>query len=266
MKPLTPGKGWAVPVAAALILVWLAVGSAGAQPFYITIENNSPNVLTPVPFITHDAGFDLFDEGSAASMEVELLAETGNPMGVTDLAGLALGGAVSDFAVASPGGPIGPGGSASVLLNTGPSHRYLSFASMFAFSNDAFIGVALGDGAIDLFPGGVPFSGVIYVFDDDVWDAGTEVNDEALGSVPALGGMGGVDEGGVITRPHPGIAGTGDVSTVYDWRGPDPVATITIAAIPEPGTLVLIALGVLGIAAAGRRPLGGRGGISGPAG
>jgi hypothetical protein len=216
---------------------------AAAEQFQITIENLSPNVLTPAPFITHDAKFDLFDSGMTASAEIELLAEDGVPDGVLSLAKSGLGGMVADFAVAGAG-PLGPGESATVIIEADPAHRYLSFASMLAFSNDGFIGWALGDEARDLFPGGTPFMGEIIITPKGVWDAGTELNDELAAHVPALGAPlgAGVDEYGVLSRPHAGILGIGDVPIERNWTGGD-VARITI--VPEPASMALLGLGAL---------------------
>ena len=235
-----------VHLVAAVMVVTVVLGASQRTPaatFQITIENLSPNVLTPVPFITHDAGFDLFDAGAAASGDLELLAEDGMPTGVVASAIAATGTTVSDHAVAS-GAPIGPGGSAMVTLDTTAAHPWLSFASMLAFSNDAFIGAAASDGAIDLFPGGSPLSDVILIQPSEVWDAGTEINDELAANVPGLGAAvdAGTAEGGVIAASHPGIAGVGDVLLSRDWLG-GPVARITI--VPEPATACLLALGAV---------------------
>lgn len=227
---------WAGAAAAAFFAV-----QASAEDFQITIENLSPNVLTPAPFISHDATFDLFDEGAPASSELEQLAEDGVTSGVTGLAAAA-GVAVADWDVAG-GAPIGPGGSATITVSADLSRPYLSFASMLAVTNDAFIGWAVGDGALDLFPGGTPYAGSITIGPDGVWDAGTERNDELAANVPALGGSGGLDEGGVISRPHPGITGDADIPLSRDWTGGD-VARITI--VPEPTSLGLFGMVALG--------------------
>jgi hypothetical protein len=200
-------------------------------------------VLTPAPFIAHDASFDLFDSGWMVSADIELLAEDGVTDGVVGLAKGAKGGAVLDFGVAG-NAPIGPGESATAVIEADLAHPYLSFASMLAFSNDGFIGWAYGDGALDLFPGGSPFSGDIIITPDGVWDAGTEVNDELAAHVPALGAPlgAGVDEDGVLLRPHQGILGIGDIPIERNWIAGD-VARITI--VPEPTSLALLGLGAL---------------------
>ena len=222
------------------VMGWCA-GAATAAQFQITVTNLSPNVLSPVPFVAHDSGFDLFDEGAAASAAIEAVAEGGDPTGVVNMAQAALGGTVAGHAVAGAA-PLMTGQSATVTLNAEMTHPWLSFVSMMGISNDAFIGHTTGDGAINLFPGGMPLMGTIIITPANVWDSGTEVNDESATTVGALGGSGGVDQFGVITRPHPGILGIGDIPLGVNWTGGD-VAMIHI--VPEPTMLTLIAAGGL---------------------
>ncbi len=231
------------------ILFWSGLtGQALALMFHIEITNLSPNVLSPTAFITHDAGFDLFDGGSAASAAVELLAETGNNSLV--LAEAASSGSVLDYVGAS-GGPIAQSLSYMVMIDADISHPLLSFMSMMGVSNDGFIGGTTGDGSISLYSGGLPISGTYIIMPANVWDAGTEVNDEASGSVGALGAgpTDGIDENGVIFQPHLGIIGIGDIPIGYDWTD-SAVAQIDIKAapVPEPATLLLIGAGLAGIA------------------
>ena len=236
---------WTAAAAAVIAMIFGGWQEAPAETFTITVENVSPNVLSPVPFIAHDAGFPLFVSGDPASAAIENVAETGNPAGVVAMATAALGTTVSDFAVAG-GAPLHNGESATVRLDTTVAHRGLSFASMMGVSNDGFIGRSASNGAIDLFPGGTPLSAVILIEPDEVWDAGTEVNDELATSVGALGAgpLDGTPEGGVITVPHPGIVGDWDIPASRDWTG-GTVARITI--VPEPATLGLLALGGLAL-------------------
>lgn len=195
--------------------------SAFATSFHLTITNLSPNVLSPTAFITHNAGFDLFDAGGVASSAVELLAETGDPSGVIGVAS-AGGPTVMDHQVAS-GGILAQGFSGNAVIDADASHSWLTFMSMMGISNDGFIGGTTGDGAISLFSGGTPLYGTYIITPDMVWDAGTEVNDEAFGSVGALGGgNGGITENSVITQPHPGILGVGGgdgIPLSHDWTG-----------------------------------------------
>jgi len=215
---------------------------ASAQPFKITITNLSPNVLSPTAFITHNAGFDLFDEGSAASPEVQLLAETGNNTGVLGLASLSA--SVLDYAAAT-GGVLHQGSSGMALIDADAAHPLLTFMAMMGVSNDGFIGGTTGDSPISLFSGNTPQGGTYIISPADVWDAGTEVNDELATSVGALGAgpTDGVDENGVIHKPHPGILGIGDIPISFNWTG-GPVARINIDPVPEPSTFLLLGIGL----------------------
>ncbi|MEN8258098.1 MAG: spondin domain-containing protein, partial [Thermodesulfobacteriota bacterium] len=230
------------------LFVLCLAAQSHATPFKITLTNLSNNVLTPAPFITHDASFDLFTAGTPASPEVEALAEGGDVTGVTALAALAVGTSVLDYAV-TPGGPLTPGTSAYVMVEADTSYSMLSFMSMLAVSNDAFIGGAYGDGAISLFSGATPLAGSYMFFAMDVWDAGTEVNTELAAHVPGFfGGMGGLDENGNIFRPHLGILGIGDIDpAIWGWAE-GAVARIDVEPVPEPATMFLFGSGLAGLA------------------
>jgi hypothetical protein len=222
-------------------------GAASADIFQITIENLSSNVLTPTAFMTANASFDVFDQGAAASPEVELMAEGGDLSGYDSL----VAGAGADVLgyQKTMGGPILPGESRTVSIEADLDHQYLTFASMLGITNDAFIGTAYADGELDLFHNGQPLFADFTVSWLDVWDAGTEVNDELAENVPGMfDGMGSVDENGVISQPHAGILGVGDIPLDVDWYGFD-VARITI--VPAPGAAALFGLG--GIAMIRRR-------------
>jgi len=225
-----------------VIITLLIAQGFGAESqaalFKITLINHSSNVLTPVPFITHNSAFDLFNEGVAASPEVEALAENGVFSGVVDLA--ASSGDVLDYQVAFyNSGPLLPGKSATVTIEADELHSNMSYMSMLAVSNDAFIGGAAGDGAISLYSNGTPSSGNYLIMSQNVWDAGTEVNDELAANVPGLGGAGSIDENGVIFLPHAGIQGIGDIGPEYNWLGGN-VAEVSVEVVPIPGAVWLL--------------------------
>jgi hypothetical protein len=225
----------------AIVGVGTLASAASADLFQIKIENLSNNVLTPTAFMTSNSNFDVFDQGAAASAEVELMAEGGDLSGYDSL----VAGAGADVLgyEKTMGGPIMPGESRTINIEADFDHPYLTFASMLAITNDAFIGTAYGDGELDLFHNGQPLFADFTVSWLDVWDAGTEVNDELAENVPGMfGGMGSVDENGVITQPHDGILGVGDVPLDVDWYGFD-VARITIT--PAPGTAALLGIGAI---------------------
>jgi hypothetical protein len=219
------------------VTLGLVVGSASGDTFTFTVENVGVQPLSPVFVATHDATFDIFDEGAPASLQIEAIAEGGDTAPMVALAAGAAG--VFDYAVGS--GVLMPGQTGTVTVMADASHPYLSFAAMLGVTNDGFIGVAYGDSALDLFRLGPPMSYDFTVSYLDAWDAGTEINTESADDAPALGGMGSPAEGGVITRPHPGILGIADIPLSFDFYGQD-IAHITV--VPEPGTLVLLALGL----------------------
>ncbi|MFN3190584.1 MAG: spondin domain-containing protein [Aureliella sp.] len=184
-------------------------------------------LVTPVFLATQDGVYDFVDAGSPASPSLERLAEDGATQPRIDAA-FASGGV--RHAVATPGGPIAPGESRVVTLFADPSDpnsRYLSYATMVIPSNDAF--VANDDPVeIDLFDGDELIRRVgdsaFVVLGDDVYDAGTEVNDEIPENTAALAQAApntGVTENGVV-RQHPGFQGSarlgGPIGNILDAR------------------------------------------------
>ncbi|MEO0852791.1 MAG: spondin domain-containing protein, partial [Cyanobacteria bacterium J06648_11] len=161
----------------------------------VTVTNLQPDdglLLTPVFLAPQNGVYDMFDVGSPASPNVESLVEDGTTDARIEAA-IASGG-VSNEATATDGGPIAPGESRTVEFTVAADNdltQFLSYMSMVIPSNDAFIG---NDDPqdIDLFDAnGDPISRqgdtAIIVTGDEVWDGGTEVNDEAASSTAALG-------------------------------------------------------------------------------
>ncbi len=179
-----------------------------------TLTNSSPAdgvFFTPVWLGVHDGTFDLFNSGEPVSEGLERLAEDGNTSFLTTEF-LASPGAGFDTTVATTDGvpPFAPGESASITLTldgNNPKHRYLSFASMVIPSNDAFIGNS-DPLAYPLFDDNGDFIGTTVMrLGSQVYDAGTEVNDELPANTAFFGQAApntGVDENGVTT-PHPGF-------------------------------------------------------------
>jgi len=246
--------------------LWLP---ATAGSFQITVQNLAPangTYLTPVWGGFHNGSFDLFDSGSAATAALERLAEDGtvNPLR-------------ADFAAAVPTGvdgvagmaPIAPGASVSftVSLNPMSAHtRFFSYASMIIPSNDAFIGNG-NPTAFQIFDlSGNQVLSSFMVSGANVWDAGTEMNDELPMNTAFFGQTTpntGVAQGGVIAL-HGGFnaPGTGGIldsamfSAADFTQGGYQVAQITITPVPEPEEWAVVgAAGLIGFALWRRRAM-----------
>ena len=221
----------------------------------VTVENLAPEngaAITPVWFGLHDGSFDTFDVGEDASSGVMHLAEDGIiglegtvpgvfetviDLGVTpevlppqentiagifaDSSAAANGG--TQGIVISPEFPLGLGPSQSLSVtvdidsNNLSNNRFFNYGAMFFPSNDGFVA---NDDAIELFDAfGNFIAEDIIITGDDVWDAGTEVNDESPNNVPFnLDDIGnGIEENGTV-QPHPGFLppGSGGVLDFND--------------------------------------------------
>jgi Spondin_N len=142
------------------------------------ITNNQP--LTPVAFVMHKSGYNAWSLGFSATVGLEELAESGSPT-----AFIAEATANADvLAATSLSAPMGPGGNetVSVTVNSNSS-LMLSVATMLANTNDAFSGVTSWDVS------GLETGDSMTVL-AKVFDAGTEINDEANIPGPAAGGEG----------------------------------------------------------------------------
>lgn len=239
-------------------------GAATAAPYTISITNLAPGngtFLTPLWFGFHDGTFDIFDEGSAAGGSLQALAEGGDVSGIWGDFMAASGTSVGGAIFGPGGGVILPGQTGSVTIDLDGSvetNRFFNFASMILPSNDAFIG---NDDAIQIFDmmgDFIPLS--LSIFGSQVWDAGTEQNDELFENTAGLpGGNGHVDQ---VMNPfvtaHAGFLPGGNILTAFPGadfgNGIYDVALITITrAVPEPGVLALFLVGVVGIGFASRR-------------
>jgi hypothetical protein len=199
---------------------------APGPSFEVTVTNLTVGQpLSPVGLFAHDSTQQVFTVGAAASMPLERMAEGGDISGLID--------AVDSFAETAGDAPIGPGASSTftLALDTPPATDLeLSVMTMLVNTNDAFTGLN-GVSIADLEPGeSRMFSTVAY-------DAGTENNTEAAGSLPgpADGGEGfnavRDDLRDAVTM-HPGVvtADDGLTGSVLDQshRFDNPVARVRV--------------------------------------
>lgn len=199
---------------------------AGNKGMYeVTITNvTKGEVFTPILAASTHKGYKLFNPGTPASPDLEIIAESGNN---TTLANFLLsGGHALDTAAAN--GPLFPGKSLTLTVKMNEKYNHISVASMLVPSNDAFFAVNGIRG---------PKEGKSITISSPAYDAGTEVNDELCANIPGPGficnGEGfnpTTGEGYVYT--HPGIQGNGDLEKArHDFR--NPVAYITVKQIKK---------------------------------
>jgi len=174
----------------------LITGGSDTQSITITFRNTSgTQPLSPPVVALHNAptaanGIRIFEVTQPASGEIVELAENGNIQPLVDAAtGQLATGAVSAAAVAFPDpenpGPIGPGGSSTLVLDLSNNEQVLSFASMVVCTNDGFTGV-------DSRPLSANAS---ETFTAPIYDAGSETNVQSLNYwVPPCSGEAGTSE------------------------------------------------------------------------
>ncbi|MGI9284862.1 MAG: spondin domain-containing protein, partial [Pseudomonadales bacterium] len=198
--------------------------------------------FTPLLVTAHPDSARLFTSGAAASTSLQSMAEGGSIDAlVADVT------ALNATTTENPaGGLLAPGASTTASLNTddAPDNTRLSIVAMLLPSNDGFMG--LNGIAIPTEPG-------TYVYNVNAYDAGTEANDEVIGSgapgeagfpapppVAAASGTGGTGisataEGYV--HIHRNVLGDDDlaggnsdiVNTVQRWLNPVVRVVVTVS-------------------------------------
>jgi len=176
----------------------------------MTVEiTNLSNALyyTPLLVSAHDKYTHVFQVGSAASANLQAMAEGGNISGLaTDLA------SVGANNVANPaGGLLAPGATATANLRMNKGNRYLSIVGMLLPTNDGFVG-------LDALK--IPKKGGSHTFYLNGYDAGTEANDEIIngGGAPGTPGIP-ADPGGNSGTGASGVTGADHNATVHIHRG-----------------------------------------------
>ncbi|MGL6076730.1 MAG: spondin domain-containing protein [Fimbriiglobus sp.] len=242
-----------------LFVSGLVLNPLQAEMVEISITNVAPangTHLTPVFLGAHGGGFSLFTPGMAASPGLERLAEDGGPQTMLMNALMASGG----IGGTAGSGPIAPGQTVRLTLNVNPTTQNLfTFASMILPSNDAFIGNPTG---IPLFTSTGQLitrqgTTALRVLGSQVWDAGTEVNDEVPMNTAFFGQSSpntGVVENGMVAL-HPGFVSGGNILSTPRFADANflapgyEVAVIEVNAVPAPPAVFLLAFGSLGLAA-----------------
>ncbi len=199
---------------------------AWARPFSVTITNlTKGQTFTPPIIVSHKAGFQVFEAGTPASVELESIAEGGD----TNPLAMFLQGAADVRDIVQGDALIGPGMSATftidVRFSSSSDKRFnrVSVVTMLIPTNDTFI-------ALDGFKVRHDRAETVFL---RAYDAGTEVNDEDCDNIPgpqcaaidtASAGEGfNADRSGAegVIYVGNGINGIGDLSqATYTWNNP----------------------------------------------
>lgn len=168
--------------------------------FEVTVKNLTyAQPLSPIGIALHTEG-NFWQLGQTASVELETLAESGDNSGLLGLS--IVNTSISDAA------PLGPGSSITLTLTTEDMmDAKLSLVSMMVNTNDGFSGLnAIDVSALEV--------GSQLNFKTRAYDSGTEVNNEASGTIPGPADMG---EGFNAARDdvdfvavHPGVVSSDD--------------------------------------------------------
>ena len=189
------------------------VSAAPDTRVLLTIENLAPtngNFLTPHWVGFHDGTFDTYNGGTpadtlpqAGSDAIERLAEDGNTEPIAGVFGLLAPNGVQ-ATVPGPTGPLAPGEVTQrvfLLDSLSGDHRFFSYASMVIPSNDFWYSNG-NPQANEIFDAqGNLVASPFIVTNEDILDAGTEVNDEIPSNTAFFGQQTpntGVPENGVI--------------------------------------------------------------------
>jgi hypothetical protein len=226
-------------IAAGLLSV-LSV-NANAQDLNIAITNLTQGLhFTPLVVAAHNADTSVFSVATAASSQLQLLAEGG------DFSGLdaQLSDAAADIMTNPAGGLLAPATGTQLTLTTTDGNNLLSLAAMVLPTNDGFVG-------LDSWM--IPTEAGTYTIWLNAYDAGTEANDELIvdgsgapgtpGIPAAPGGNSGANGSGVSdtqangnVHVHRGALGDDDLnggksdldSRVHRWLNPVAKVTVTV--------------------------------------
>lgn len=247
-----------------LLALTALTGVAHAAPLQVkvTVENLAPaNSIRFAPLRVGfgNGTFDAFDIGGVASPAIVSIAEGGSGSAWFPA-----------FAAAEPGAVLGtaagallPGQSDSNTFTVDPTaNPFFTFASMVVPSNDFFVGnddpmgYRLFDGAGNLLIASITQRS------RDIWDAGSEIHDPAAAAFVGDNGLR-ADQNSVVAFNFAEFAAYNGLTTAAGYVFDSQLAANTdvyrisfeVAAVPEPQTYALMALGLAVVGWMGRRTL-----------
>lgn len=180
----------------ALVLATTAMGLtslANAAEYEVSITNITAGVyFTPLIVSVHSPDVAMFKAGTEASTQLQAIAEGGD---VSSMAALLESVGAS---VGTGTGLLAPGATETITVNSSDSNTVLSVAGMLLPTNDGFVG--LNSVSMPISGGSTSY------FLARGYDAGTEANDELVGS-------GAPGEAGFPAPPPVVASGTGTGGT-----------------------------------------------------
>ncbi len=184
------------PYLALFALSVLASSPVVAQDLDIRLTNLTNGIFfTPVLVAAHDMNTQLFTAGSAASTNLQIMAEGGDISGLVADVQAASGDVVENPA----GGMLAPGVSVNFNMMTDNSNTQLTLTAMLLPTNDGFVGIDSLD---------IPTVAGTYTFFLNAYDAGTEANNELINGGGAAGVLG-IPEDPAGPAGNAGTGGTG---------------------------------------------------------
>lgn len=200
--------------------------SDSTRTYKVSLKNLTfAQALAPAGIIVQNdsTNFKAFEIGATASVGLETLAEGGNPQVLLDEAETA-----NVLYTNALSGLTTPGSTNEITFTVDNEDLKLSIASMLVKTNDAFVGAK----DIDL-----NFTGT-KTFNLNVYDSGTELNDELASTLPGLGGEGfnsNRNDSNDFVTLHTGVVTADDgLSTSglsFSDRWDNPAAVLTIERV-----------------------------------
>lgn len=230
-------------LASTLLCAWALVGCGGSgsqgdtttnttRTFDVTITNGTVGQpLSPAALILHTEEWSSFQIGSPASLNLEILAESGNTQPFSEH----IREKHHAFTFVNGDTNIAPGEQETLRITTRQTQSsHLSFLSMLVNTNDAF--AALNATSLDALTVGEQM-----VLRANTYDAGTEANTESAETIPgpaALNGEGfnrGRDDVVSTIHRHAGVVTQADglSSSILNenHRWGEPAVTVSITRV-----------------------------------
>jgi len=181
-------------VTASAVLAFTVVHSASAAQYQVTVTNLTSGLyFTPLIAAAHPSNVAMFASGQPASAPMQAIAEGGDTSAMA--ATLESVGA----AVTTGGGLLAPGASEVLVIESDdPNNAVLSVTGMLLPTNDGFVGL----NSVPL-----PQTSAVYTHNVPGYDAGTEANDELVGS--GAPGEAGFPAPPPVVASGTGVGGTG---------------------------------------------------------